>query len=366
MIPIPFFDHRPGHDSISDELQKAFLDFLSNDMLILGHEVEMFEKEFSTYQSCAAAAGVNSGLDALILALKVLGIGPGDEVIVPANTYIATWNAIHLVGAIPVPVDADSATMNILPGAISHKINSRTKAIIPVHLYGLPCNMSDIMQLANKNNLKVIEDNAQSVGAIIDGNKTGSWGHINATSFYPTKNLGALGDGGMVTSDDEALISKVKVLRSYGSNKSPHTLEIGINSRLDELHAAFLRIKLSKLDSWLQERKDIALKYREGLAGIGDIVLPLDDPAHTYHLFVIRTAHRDALASHLRQHQIATLAHYPVPPHLQPAYRFLSYHKGDFPVTESIADSCLSLPLYYGFNCVDEVIENIRGYFRKT
>ena len=364
MKPIPFFDHRLMHDAISDELKGAFADFLSGDMLILGDQVTAFEKEFGAYQSSAYAAGVNSGLDALILSLKALGIGAGDEVIVPANTYIATWNAIQLAGAVPVPVEPDVTTMNIHIDNILPAIKKRTKAILPVHLYGLPCQMRHIMNVADAHDLYVIEDNAQAVGASVNGKKTGTWGYINATSFYPTKNLGALGDGGMVTSDDVDLIAKVKSLRNYGSSRRYVSQAIGMNSRLDELQAAMLRIKLRKLDQWLAERKQIAKQYLEGLKDVSEITLPVDDPNHTYHLFVIRCDDRDALAAHLDKQGISTLIHYPIPPHLQETYRFLKYTPGSFPITESIADTCLSLPLYYGFKRVDEVVEAIRGYYK--
>ncbi|HQW04244.1 MAG TPA: DegT/DnrJ/EryC1/StrS family aminotransferase, partial [Saprospiraceae bacterium] len=315
-------------------------------------------------QSSAYAAGVNSGLDALILSLKALGIGAGDEVIVPANTYIATWNAIQLAGAVPVPVEPDVTTMNIHIDNILPAIKKRTKAILPVHLYGLPCQMRHIMNVADAHDLYVIEDNAQAVGASVNGKKTGTWGYINATSFYPTKNLGALGDGGMVTSDDADLISRVKSLRNYGSAKRYVSKEIGLNSRLDELQAAMLRIKLRKLDLWLAERKQVAKQYLEGLKDVSEITLPVDDPNHTYHLFVIRCDDRDALAAHLDKQGISTLVHYPIPPHLQEAYRFLKYSPGSFPITESIANTCLSLPLYYGFQRANEVVEAIRGYYK--
>lgn len=364
MKPILFFDHRLMHDAISDELKGAFADFLSGDMLILGDQVTAFEKEFGAYQSSAYAAGVNSGLDALILSLKALGIGAGDEVIVPANTYIATWNAIHLVGAIPVPVEPDVTTMNIHIDNILPAIKKRTKAIMPVHLYGLPCQMNHIMNVADAHDLYVIEDNAQAVGASVNGKKTGTWGYINATSFYPTKNLGSLGDGGMVTSDDADLIARLKSLRNYGSAKRYVSKEIGLNSRLDELQAAMLRIKLRKLDLWLAERKQVAKQYLEGLKDIPQLILPVDDPNHTYHLFVIRCDDRDALAAHLDKQGISTLVHYPIPPHLQEAYRFLKYSPGSFPITESIANTCLSLPLFYGFKRADEVVEAIRGYYK--
>lgn len=352
------------HESIHQELMDAFSSFLSGDALILGAEVNAFEQEFSAYQSCKAAAGVNSGLDALVLALRVLEIGAGDEVIVPANTYIATWNAVHLAGAVPVPVEPDPVTMNIDAERILPAITTRTKAIMPVHLYGLPCGMREIIKLAEDHQLYVVEDNAQAVGAAVDGIKTGSWGHINAASFYPTKNLGALGDAGMVTSNDAQLIDRIKSLRNYGSAQRYINNEIGVNTRLDELQAAFLRIKLRKLDEWITARKKLASRYFEGLKDIPQLTLPSRDENHTYHLFVVRCKERDALAAYLRERQTATLIHYPIPPHLQEAYRFLSFNKGDFPVTETIADTCLSLPLYYGFEHADEVADSIRQFYQ--
>jgi len=261
-------------------------------------------------------------------------------------------------------VEPDVTTMNIHIDNILPAIKKRTKAIMPVHLYGLPCQMNHIMNVADAHDLYVIEDNAQAVGASVNGKKTGTWGYINATSFYPTKNLGALGDGGMVTSDDADLIARVKSLRNYGSAKRYVSKEIGLNSRLDELQAAMLRIKLRKLDLWLAERKRIASQYLEGLKDVSEITLPVDDPNHTYHLFVIRCDDRDALAAHLEKQGISTLVHYPIPPHLQEAYRFLKYTPGSFPITESIANTCLSLPLYYGFQRANEVVEAIRGYYK--
>ncbi|MBK9105093.1 MAG: DegT/DnrJ/EryC1/StrS family aminotransferase [Saprospiraceae bacterium] len=302
----------------------------------------------------------------MVLSLRALSIGAGDEVIVPANTYIATWNAICMVGAVPVPVEPDPVTMNIDARSIAPAINAKTKAILPVHLYGLPCPMSEIMALAQQHHLYVIEDNAQSAGATIDGRKTGSWGHINATSFYPTKNLGALGDAGLITTDDAALNARVRSLRNYGSSQRYINQEIGINSRLDELQAALLRVKLRKLDLWIAERKKLAGQYMEGLKDIHAITLPVSDDHHTYHLFVIRCKERDALAAHLGAHQISTLIHYPVPPHLQEAYQFMQFRHGDFPITEEIADTCLSLPLYYGFQQVDEVVESICSFYTHT
>ena len=362
-MPVPFFDHKPVHEAVRDELMAAFHAVLSGDALILGEQVSEFEKEFSSYQSCAHAVGVNSGLDALILALRAAGVGHGDEVIVPANTYFATWHAVHLAGAVPVPVDPYAATMNIRAGDIPDMITSKTKAIMPVHLYGLPCRMDEIMSLAEAHGLVVMEDNAQAVGASYQGVKTGSWGHINAASFYPTKNLGALGDGGMVTTNNSDLAARVRALRNYGTSQKYVSHVVGVNSRLDELQAAFLRIKLKYLDQWVVERRRIAEQYMEGLKEISRITLPVNDAAHTYHLFVIRCEQRDELTSFLKGHQISTLIHYPIPPHLQEAYRYLGYRAGDFPVSEKIANTCLSLPLYVGFDKAEEVVEAIRKFY---
>lgn len=362
-MAVPFFDHKALHDPIREELMEAFGVVLSGDALVLGSQVQAFEKEFSGYLSCAHAAGVNSGLDALVLALQVLDIGAGDEVIVPANTYIATWNAVHLAGARPVAVEPDPHSLNMDPERMVEKINSRTKAIMPVHLYGMPCSMDRMMQMAEAHGLYVVEDNAQAVGASYMGRKTGSWGHINGTSFYPTKNLGALGDAGMVTSDHPDWIMRVKALRNYGSHIRYVSDEIGLNSRLDEVQAAILRVKLKYLDEMLEERRRIAAAYREGLQELTSLTLPPADPEHTYHLFVIQTRERDALMQHLHQRNIQTLIHYPIPPHLQKAYSFLGYKPGDFPITESIARTCLSLPLYNGFHQVEEVVEGIRTFY---
>jgi dTDP-4-amino-4,6-dideoxygalactose transaminase len=365
MMAVPFFDHTIMHKALQVELTNALMNVLSGESLILGREVKGFEQEFSTYLSCRYAAGVNSGLDALILSLRAIDVQEGDEVIVPANTYFATWHAVHLIGAVPVPVDPDPVTMNISTDKIITKITSRTKAIMPVHLYGLPCPMDEIMKIAEVYSLSVIEDNAQAVGSSFTGKKTGSWGHINASSFYPTKNLGALGDGGMVTSHNEELITRVRSLRNYGTSKRYVSDETGLNSRLDELQAAFLRIKLKKLDEWISERKLIASQYVNALKDIDQITLPVDSDDHTYHLFVIRCNERDALAAYLQEREISTLIHYPIPPHLQKAYSYLGCREGDFPITESIAKTCLSLPLYYGFRQIEEVVDCIRGFYKK-
>jgi dTDP-4-amino-4,6-dideoxygalactose transaminase len=306
-------------------------------------------------------------LDALQIALRTLGIGKGDEVIMPSNTYIATVLAVSYVGAIPVFVEPDEDSFNINPLLIEAAISPRTKAIIPVHLYGQCCNMEAIMKIAGEHQLKVIEDNAQSHGAAWNGRLTGSWGQINATSFYPGKNLGALGDAGAVTSDDESLAALAKTLRNYGSQKKYYNEVIGYNMRLDECQAAFLSIKLKYLPEWTRQRQQIAAWYNENLTGIPDLVLPktADSATHVYHLYVVRTTKRNALQDHLKNNGIGTLIHYPVPPHLQEAYKELGYKKGDFPVAEHLADNCLSLPIWPGMS-KEEVLfvsQNIRSFY---
>jgi len=306
-------------------------------------------------------------LDALHLALKSLGIGSGDEIIVPSNTYIATALAVSFVGAKPVFVEPDLNTYNLNPVFIEAAITSKTKAIIPVHLYGQSCEMEQIIKIAQKYNLYVVEDNAQSQGATYNGKLTGSWGDVNGTSFYPGKNLGALGDAGAVTTNSDLIASKIKTLRNYGSEKKYYNDVIGHNMRLDELQAAFLSIKLKYLKQWIIERKQIAAWYNETLYGVGDLVLPQIHPnaTHVFHLYVIRTSKRDALQEYLTKNGIGTLIHYPVPPHLQKAYEYLGFKKGAFPITEKISESCLSLPLWPGMNQnqVDTVVMNIKQFY---
>lgn len=295
-------------------------------------------------------------------------IGKGDSVIVPSNTYIATWLAVSYVGAEIIPIEPNPKTYNIDPTKIESAIQSNTKAIIPVHLYGQICEMDKIMAIAQKYNLFVIEDNAQAQGTYFKGKISGSWGHINATSFYPGKNLGALGDAGAITTNDEHLAQKAKTIRNYGSQKKYYNEVKGINSRLDELQAAFLKVKLKYLDEWNKERNQIAQWYYDYLNEIDEIILPTIHPDATsnYHLFVIRTPKRNELQEYLHQHQIGTLIHYPVPPHLQEAYKELGYKKGAFPIAEEIADTCLSLPMYPGISKenVEYIAQTIKNFFK--
>jgi len=352
---------------ISDELKTAFDHFINSGWYVLGERVKEFEKNYASFNGVQHCAGVANGLDALIIALKTLNIGNGDEVIVPSNTYIATWLAVSAVGAIPVPVEPNPETYNINPDLIKERISSRTKAIIPVHLYGQCCEMDAILKIAHENNLAVVEDNAQAQGASYHGKLTGSFGDINATSFYPGKNLGAFGDAGAVTTNSHELFEKACSIRNYGSAIKYYNEIKGMNSRLDELQAGFLNLKLQHLPHWNNQRKTIANAYQHLLANAGDLILPQTAPGadSVFHLYVIRTKKRNELQQFLTGKGIGTLIHYPVPPHLQKAYSELNYHKGDFPVAEEIADTCLSLPVYPGLTEkeVDYISNSIKAFF---
>ena len=347
---IPFLSFAPMHQPLKAEMMEAFSAFYDRSWFVLGDAVKDFERSYAKFNEVNYAVGVSNGLDALHIALKTLNIGPGDEVIIPSNTYIATALACSYVGAIPVFVEPDINTYNIDKNKIEAAITSKTKAIMPVHLYGQCCEMDTIMAIAKKHNLFVIEDNAQSQGASYNGKLAGSWGNINGTSFYPGKNLGALGDAGAVTTDDEELAKKASILRNYGSDKKYYNDVIGFNMRLDELQATFLSIKLKSLQGWIAQRQEIAGWYNEALKNVKGIVIPeiATGSTHVYHLYVIRTERRDALQKHLSEKGIGTLIHYPIPPHLQQAYSHLGLHKGDFPIAEKIADTSLSLPLWPG------------------
>jgi dTDP-4-amino-4,6-dideoxygalactose transaminase len=340
------------HKPLKAEILTAFEEFYDNAWYILGKKVEKFEEEYGKFNNVSHCVGVSNGLDALHIALCTLKIGQGDEVIVPANTYIATVLAVSYVGAKPVFVEPDINTYNIDPLCIEKAITSKTKAIMPVHLYGQCCQMESIMKIADRHGLYVIEDNAQAQGASYKNKLTGSWGHINGTSFYPGKNLGALGDAGAVTTKDKELAKAAVILRNYGSEKKYYNEVIGFNMRLDECQASFLSIKLKHLENWIKERRQIASWYDESLQEVKDVVLPHvhNDATHVYHLYVIRAKQRDNLQEHLNKSGIGTLIHYPIPPHLQNAYKHLGYNRGDFPITEEIAATCLSLPIWPGLD----------------
>lgn len=351
---IPFLSLVPQHSRIKKEIFEAIEKVYDRNWFIQGDALLQFEKEYASENQVSYCAGVGNGLDAIILSLRALSIGPNDEVIVPANTYIATWLAVTTIGAKIVPVEPNATTYNIDVTKIAECITSRTRAILPVHLYGQACEMGEIMDLAKKHSLYVVEDNAQAHQAEFNGQKTGSFGHINATSFYPGKNMGALGDGGAITTNDAALIKKIFSLRNYGSSKKYYNEVIGTNSRLDEMQAAILSVKLKYLPRWTSERQKLAEYYEKELNGIGDIVLPKTQTGctHVYHLFVIRTQKRNELQNYLHTRNIGTMVHYPVPPHLQEAYFSLGYTPGVFPLTEIFSKTSLSLPLWPGMDHV--------------
>ncbi|MDP2175529.1 MAG: DegT/DnrJ/EryC1/StrS family aminotransferase [Bacteroidota bacterium] len=364
---VPYLDLKSINLAHQDDLKNAFETVLNSGWYIMGEQLLTFERNYSTYNQASFAVGVANGLDALILSLKALKIGAGDEVIVPSNTYIATWLAVSYVGATPIPVEPKWETCNINPELIEEKINSNTKAILPVNLYGQVAEMDKIMAIANHHNLKVIEDNAQAQGALCNGKLSGSFGHINATSFYPGKNLGALGDAGAITTDSEELANAIKVLRNYGSQKKYYNEVKGVNSRLDELQAALLDVKLKYLHSETQERQRLALIYDEQLKGIDNLTLPQNAEGcnSVYHIYQVRTSKRDALQKYLTEQGVGTVIHYPVPPHLQEAYKELNFKQGDFPIAEKIAQETLSIPLYPGMPKEHQeiVIEKIKGFF---
>jgi len=369
-MTIPFLNFEPAHQAVKTEMQQAFEQVYDSYWYIMGKQLTEFETAYAGFSDTRFAVGVANGLDALHLSLKALGIGPGDEVIVPSNTYIATALAVSYVGATPVFAEPDIKTYNIDPLNIEAVITPKTKAIIPVHLYGQACDMQRIMDIAGRHNLFVIEDNAQAHGATFNNKITGSWGHVNGTSFYPGKNLGALGDAGGVTTNDEALAQKVKVLRNYGSQVKYKNEVIGHNMRLDELQAAFLKVKLKYLMQWTAQRQQIAAWYDDALNGVGDLILPFTQAGatHVYHLYVIRTNQRDTLQQHLSNAGIGTLIHYPIPPHLQEAYQDLGYAAGDFPLAEAIAATTLSIPLWPGMTrqMVDTVADTIKSFYERA
>jgi dTDP-4-amino-4,6-dideoxygalactose transaminase len=364
---LPFLSFEHTNNQIRKEIKESFSNFFEKEWYVLGSEVENFEKEYALFNNTKHAVGVSNGLDALHLALRALNIGEGDEVIVPSNTFIATVLAVSYVKATPVFVEPDIDTYNINAEKIEAAITSKTRAIMPVHLYGQAAAMGTIMDIAQKHNLFVIEDNAQAQGATWNENKTGTFGHINGTSFYPGKNLGALGDAGGITTNDEKLDEIVRTLRNYGSSKKYHNELIGFNMRLDEAQAAFLRVKLRYLPGWNQQRQQIASWYNDALNNIGGIILPktAKGASHVYHLYVIRTGKRDELQAHLSKAGIGTLIHYPIPPHLQKAYQYLGFRKGDFPLAEEIATTCLSLPIWPGLPQADVefIAHTIKNFF---
>lgn len=345
-MTVPFLDLKSINLAHEEALKAALDRVLHSGWYVLGKEVKAFEDEFAEYCGVKCAVGVSNGLDALHLILRAYGVGDGDEVIVPANTYIATWLAATFTGATPIPVEPDASTYNLNPSAIEAAITPRTRAIIVVHLYGQAADMDPIMAIAKKHGIKVIEDAAQAHGALYKGRRVGGLGDAAGFSFYPGKNLGALGDAGAVTTNDPLLADKVRVLLNYGSRQKYHNEVVGYNCRLDELQAAFLRAKLPFLDKETDRRKEIAAQYQTALQG-SNLVLPVvlagSDPV--WHLYVIQSNDRNGLQKRLAEDGVATMIHYPVPPHLQPAYASLGLNVGSFPLTEEIHRNILSLPI---------------------
>ncbi|MEJ7557302.1 MAG: DegT/DnrJ/EryC1/StrS family aminotransferase [Pedobacter sp.] len=346
-----------------ESYKESFSDSLNKGWFVLGNKVSTFEQEFAAYCGSKYGAGLASGLDALVLALKYFDFPEGSEVIVPSNTYIATILAIYNNGLVPVLVEPDLNTYNIDPSKIEERITARTKVIMVVHLYGKSCEMHPIMDLAHKFELRVIEDCAQSHGASYKRKKTGTFGEFGAFSFYPTKNLGALGDGGALLSNDLEAITKVKALRNYGCHEKYYNNYIGINSRLDEIQAGFLSVKLAHLDAINSHKKKLAALYQQGLKS--DFILPVvnEDHEDVFHIYAIRHAKRDKLRAHLLANNIRTEIHYPVPPHQQNALKS-KLLKGAYPISELIHQTTLSLPIsfYHTTTQVEEVIETMNAF----
>lgn len=355
---IPFMSFKPLEKELDKELRMAFERVYERSWYISGEEDKIFEENFAKYCETDFCVGVGNGLDALILALKAFGIKEGEEVIVPSNTYIATALAVTYIGATPIFVEPDIRTFNINPFLIEKAITDRTKAIMPVHLYGQPCDMEPIMEIAQKYNLLIIEDCAQAHGALYKGRKIGTFGNASGFSFYPGKNLGALGDAGAVVSNDKELVDKIRALGNYGSDYKYHHIYKGYNNRLDEMQAAFLSAKLPHLERMNEERRRIANLFLKGIKN-EKVVLPyvINDVIPVWHVFAIRCKERDRLEKFLNERGIGTNKHYPIPIHLQECYADLGYQRGDFPIAEEISATELSIPLYYGMT--DEEIQYI-------
>lgn len=364
-MKIPFVSFEPMHKEISDEIIEKFEEVYKRNWFIKGKELELFEKEFADYCDAGYCIGCGNGLDAIYLALRAMDIGPSDEVIIPSHTFIATSLAVSYTGAVPVFVETAMDTYNIDVNLIEKAITDKTRCIIPVHLYGQPADMDVIINIAKKYNLRVIEDCAQAHGALYKGRKVGSIGDVGAFSFYPGKNLGALGDGGAVITNNQELADKISALGNYGSIEKYHHIYKGTNSRLDEVQAAFLRIKLKYIDKWNVERVRIARKYSEGITNPA-IIKPFvaDYSKHVWHLFVVRTLERDGFDKYLNDFGIGTTVHYPIPIYLQEAYKELNINPGTYPNADKIAKTCLSLPLWYGISDaeIDYVIDKINNW----
>ena len=363
-MKVPFLSLTGIHEEIGPQLDEAYRRVMRSGWYILGEEVEAFEERFARFCGARHCVGVGNGLDALTLALRAWGIGPGDEVIVPSNTYIATWLAASHAGATPVPVEPDEATYNIDPDRIEAAITPRTRAILPVHLYGQAADMDAIREIGARRGLRVLEDAAQAAGARYRGRRAGALGDAAGFSFYPTKNLGAFGDAGALVTDDEDLARRVRELRNYGSRTRYVNEVIGYNSRLDPMQAALLGPRLDVLDEWNARRQRVALRYLAAFADTS-LVLPatLEGNEHTWHVFVVRSAHRAQFRQALERGGVGTDVHYPTPPHLQPAYAPLGLGRGAFPISEQIHEQVVSLPIgaHMSEAEVGHVIEQVRA-----
>jgi dTDP-4-amino-4,6-dideoxygalactose transaminase len=346
--PIPPLDLKAQWLSIKDEISAAINAVVESQHFILGPQVQALEEEVAKYCGTKFAVGVASGTDALLLALHAAGVGPGDEVLLPTFSFIATADSVSLLGAIPVFVDIDPSTFAIDAAQLEAKITPRTRAIVPVHLYGHPADMDPINFVAQRRNLKVIEDNAQAIGAEYKDRKTGGLGDLGCISFFPSKNLGAYGDGGMIVTNSETYSTHLRILRNHGSPKKYYATEQGWNSRLDEIQAAILRVKLRHLDNWGVARRKNANSYTKLLKGVPGIVTPVEAPSaeHVYHQYTIRVPNRDRVQSALAEQGIGTTVYYPTPMHLQPLFANLGYREGDLPQAEQAAKEVLSLPIY--------------------
>ncbi len=345
-MKVPFLDVKASYEEIAPELDAATHRVVSSGWYLLGDEITAFEREYADYVGAKYCVGLGNGLDALHLGLRALGVGAGDEVIVPSNTYIATWLAVSYAGATPVPVEPDPGTYNLDPALIEAAITPRTKAILPVHLYGQPADMDPICAIARRHNLYVLDDAAQVHGARYRGQRIGGLADVTAWSFYPGKNLGALGDAGAITTNDEGVADRIRVLRNYGSRVKYVNEVQGYNSRLDEIQAAVLRVKLPYVDQWNARRARIAARYMTELDNAGLVLPQVPDWAEpAWHVFVVRSYDRDALQRHLTTAEIGTVIHYPTPPHRQEAYRDLNLPEGSFPLSEAIHREAISLPI---------------------
>jgi dTDP-3-amino-3,4,6-trideoxy-alpha-D-glucose transaminase len=366
-MKVPILDLKPAYDELRIELDAAYRRVMESGWLLLGKELESFETEYAGSVGVKHCVGVANGLEAMQLVLMALGVKAGDEVIVPSHGYIATWLAVTHVGATPVPCEPNVQTYNLDPERLASLITPRTKVVLPIHLYGQTAEMTAINTIAATRGIFVLEDAAQSHGARCHGTQAGNLGNAAGVSFYPSKNLGAMADAGAVTTNDSTLADKIRHLRNYGSKVRYQNEYLGMNSRLSELQAAFLRAKIPKLAEWNQRRSRLAARYEEKLRGIDDLILPYvptwAEPV--WHLYVVRTSRRESLQRHLTESGIGTQIHYPVPPHLSRAYANSGWKRGDFPLAEKFANEVLSLPIgpHISAEQVDHVCESVRRFF---